>query len=92
MTFSADRLIRNEHGHPRGRCVFKSRFKYEQGMQEIPVAMCEFPKVFVSDPRGLVFYIDGMPYSVSKDINDVRLNKSNPTKVVLNNFSFVRIL
>ena len=91
MTFIVDRIVRNDKGHPIGRCSFKVRFQYTTGMQEIPVALCEFPKVYVKDPRGMTFYIDGFAYTLSKDIHDIRVNKSDPTKVIVNNVSFIRV-
>ena len=91
MTFIADRIVRNETGHPIGRCVFRVKFKYVTGMQEIPIALCEFPKMYIKEPRGMTFYIDSLPYTISKDINDIRVNKGDPTKIIINNFSFIRV-
>ena len=90
MTFAADRIVRDNRGMPMGRCVFKVNFKYVTGMPEIPIALCEFPKVYVKDPRGMTFYIEKIPYYVPKDLSDVRINRADPLKIVINNFAFIR--
>lgn len=90
MTFSADRLVRNDKGYPMGRCVLKPGFKYVKGIESIPVALCEFPKIYVSDPRGMTFMIDGIPYTISKDVLDIRINRGDRTKIVINTFSFIK--
>lgn len=92
MTFVVDRIVRNKDRRPLGRCVFKAKFNYTKGMDEIPIALCEFPKIYVKDPRGMVFYIDEIAYRIQDNLNDVRVNKSDPTKVIVNNFSFIKVI
>jgi hypothetical protein len=91
MTFIADRLVRNSKGYPIGRCSFRPKFKYEKGMDVLPMALCEFAKYYVAEPRGMLFYIDDIVYTIPKELNDVRIVRSDPTKIVVNNFSFIKV-
>jgi hypothetical protein len=91
MTFIVDRLVRNNEGYPIGRCSFLPKFKYERGMKVIPVALCELAKYYISEPRERLYYIDDIVYTIPKELHDVRIIKTNPTKIIINNFSFIRI-
>jgi hypothetical protein len=80
--FERDRILRDENLRPVGRVILAR--PYVAG-ENVAVSILRVPKSYCSSVLGRVFYLDGKPYRVPRDLNTIKVG-GNGLDHLLNNF------
>ncbi len=86
--FKCDSLVRGTDRIPIGRVILNKPYVEGENVEVVLLSLLK-NKVNIHTVRGMIVYIDGEPYKIPEDLNDVKII-SDTIYVMLNHFVLIK--
>jgi hypothetical protein len=84
--FKFDRIVRDSEGKPFGRVILAEQYQEDE---DIKVTLMTIPKEFTKYVKGLVVFIDEIPYIIPEDLHELKIG-GDPLRWLINSFILKR--